>query len=148
MKRWILAAGYLLAVHTAASAQTVTGTWKGEYDSGVSGNGDQVRVTRRSVVTLILEQKGDSVFGNWAAQPAPPDSKPITLSGKVTGSTLRITTGTRDVPVVVDGKQETRRVRTDWTGTVSANEITGTMTIYVGGNDDPPRRNWRVVRQR
>jgi hypothetical protein len=107
-----------------------------------------MRVTRRSVVTLILEQKGDSVFGSWTAEPAPPGSTPTRLTGKVTGSTLRLTTGTLDRTVVVNGKTETRKVRTDWTGIVNSNEIAGTMTIYFGGDADPPHRNWNVVRQR
>ena len=126
----------------SAAAQTASGTWRGEYDAGVSGTGDRVRVTRRAAIVLILEQKGDSVFGTWDGQPQPPVRE---LRGSIAGQTLRFTTGTREAEVLVNGKPERRKVRTDFTGTIQSDQITGTMIMY-WGSDDPPLRNWSASR--
>lgn len=139
----ILAA--LIILQPEPGTAQLAGRWTGEYDAGITHRGDAVVVTERARMILDLQVRHDSVFGTWMLADAPPGARPQQLTGIVRGNVVQFTTGTREVPVTVDGKKEMRKIRTDWTGQLNGNTLTGSMLIWMG-DDAPPRRSWSATR--
>src|SRR4051812_21916772 len=137
----MLAAIALFVVATSAHAQGVAGKWSATFDSDISGRGDSFVVKERRPATLELTQRGDSVFGTWTV--AGMDKSDV--SGTFDGKILRITTGLHEREIRINGTPSKMKVRTDWTGSVSGNALSGVMTIRIGDREPPPRK-WEAAR--
>lgn len=140
----MLAASACLAAALArpASAQRVAGSWLVTFDSDISRNGDVVTVKKRGTGRLVLEQRGDSVVGTFAAGGLPEPARSV--SGTFNGKTLVLTTGAQRRTIRVNGQPREMLTRTDWMGVVDAAGMRGTMLIQVG--DRPaPARQWEAV---
>ncbi len=143
--RWyttLLALGSLLVATPRAGAQSVAGTWTVTYDSDINTGGDVVTVKKRSTGRLVLEQRGDSVFGRFMPDGMPDPERP--LSGTFDGKVLRLTTGLLRRTVRINGQPTEMPTRTDWMGALKGATLQGTMLIQIGERPAPPRR-WEAV---
>lgn len=132
----------MLALAAPATAQGVAGTWTVTYDADISRNGDQVIVKKRATGRLVLQQRGDSVFGRFKPEGLPDPDRP--LSGTFDGKVLKLTTGPLRRTVNIDGEPTEMMTRTDWMGAVDGTSMRGTMFIQVGDRPAPPRK-WEAV---
>ena len=142
---WLAALGMLVTVARLAPAQGVAGTWTVTYDADINTSGDVVTVKKRATGRLVLEQRGDSVFGRFNPDGMPDPDRP--LSGTFDGKVLKLTTGLLRRSVNVNGKPTEMMTRTDWMGAGDGASMRGTMFIQLG--DRPaPRWKWVAVRAR
>lgn len=135
----------LLVLLGSAPAQTpdISGTWKLTYDADMRRVSDtEWKVNRRDTGTLVLQQRGDSVFGSWQARPMP---QATTLAGTFDGRTLRLASGTREMVGQVDGRAQRMAVRTVLTGSHDGRALRGVMFFHIDDRPAPARR-WEAVR--
>lgn len=132
-----------IATGVPASAQGIAGTWKVTYDSDIRTDGDAITVNKRAKAELVLQMRGDSVFGTFKGDG--PDNEARTLSGTFDGKALKLTSGTRRGTVRINGKPTDLPMRTDWMGALDAGGLRGTMFIQIGDRPAPPR-TWEATR--
>jgi len=138
----LLALASIAFLGSTASAQKVAGTWAITYDADIRRDGEDVTVNSRRTTRLVLEQRGDSVFGTFGddAMPEPPRK----VSGTFDGKTLKLTTGTTRRTVRINGQATEMDTRTDIMGAVHATGMRGVMLLQVGDRPAPPRK-WEAV---
>src|SRR4029079_12823160 len=85
---------------TSAHGQSIAGKWSVTWDSDITLDHDTAVVKKRSTTTLEFTLNGDSVTGVWGGGP---DSG-TRLHGTFDGKALRVTTGTNEREVKVNGK--------------------------------------------
>ena len=140
----VVALGSMLAAASSrVAAQGVAGAWTVTYDSDINTSGDVVVVKKRSKGRIVLEQRGDSVFGRFKADGMPEPER--SLSGTFDGKVLELTTGLARRTIRINGQPTEMPMRTDWMGAVTGESIRGTMLIQIGDRPAPPRR-WEAVR--
>lgn len=143
--RWYLVVATLGMASGAvpgAGAQGVAGSWVVTFDSDINTSGDVVTVKKRSTGRLVLEQRGDSVFGRFKADGMPDPERSV--HGTFDGKTLELTTGLARRTIRINGQPTEMPMRTDWIGAVSGASIRGTMLIQIGDRPAPARR-WEAV---
>jgi len=126
---------------TSAHAQSIAGKWSVTWDSDITLDHDTAIVKKRSTTTLEFTVKADSVFGVWNAGP---DSG-TQLRGTFDGKTLRMTTGTNERAVKVNGESMKMKVRWDLNGVLQGPKLAGSLFIYVADRNAPARR-WEAQR--
>jgi hypothetical protein len=126
---------------TSAHAQSIAGKWSVTWDSDITMDHDTAVVKKRSTTTLELARSGDSVTGVWGGGP---DSG-TRLRGTYDGKALRLTTGTNEREVKVNGQTVKMKVRWDITGAMQGSKLAGALFIYVGDRP-PPARRWEAIR--
>ena len=124
-------------------APTVSGSWKAVFDADMRrASDDEWKVNKRSNARLILEQRGDSVFGTWQGENLP---DPAGLRGTFDGKTLRLTSGTNERVGQVNGQPVRMKVRQDFTATLERGALKGVLFIHI--DDRPaPARKWEATR--
>jgi len=132
----------ITALGSPASAQKVAGTWAITYDADIRRDGDNFTVNSRRTTRLVLEQRGDSVFGMFGDDKMP--EPPRKVSGTFDGKTLKLTTGTSRRTVRINGQATEMDTRTDFMGAVDATGMRGVMLLQVGDRPPPPRK-WEAV---
>jgi hypothetical protein len=126
---------------TSAHAQSIAGKWSVTWDSDITMDHDTAVVKKRSTATLELALHGDSVTGVWGGGPG----AGAQLRGTFDGKALRLTTGTNEREVRVNGEPVKMKVRWDITGAVQGAKLAGSLFIYVGDRP-PPARRWEAIR--
>lgn len=141
-----IVAALALGIGLAAplSAQGVAGSWRVTYDADITGRGDAITVKRRATGRLVLEQRGDSVFGRFTLDGGP-DRSPV-LRGTFDGRALTLTTGPARRTVTVNGTATEIVTRTDWMGVLDGAALRGTMFIAISDRE-PPARRWEATRE-
>lgn len=139
----VAALGMGIGVVPSARAQSVAGMWTVTYDADINTSGDVVTVKKRSKGHLVLEQRGDSVFGRFKPEGMPDPERNI--SGTFDGKVLKLTTGLVRRTIRMNGQPIDMMTRTDWMGAVDGASMKGTMLIQIGDRPAPPRR-WEAVR--
>ncbi len=137
-----LAVALSVAIAPALAAQGVSGTWNATFDSDITMLRDSVVVKARRSATFVLVQRGDSVTGTWGSALLPT----VPVRGTFDGRVLRLTTGSRESEVRVNGEAKRMTTRTDWMASIRGNRLSGTMLIHVGDREPPPR-NWEADRK-
>ena len=91
MKRFVVASVIVLSSIgvSSANAQSVAGTYSIEYSARMIVNDQPSPTETMTKVKLVLEQKGDSVTGNWQMI-APRETRMLQLKGTVQGNTVRL----------------------------------------------------------
>ena len=138
----LLALGAIAGLGSIASAQKVSGTWAITYDADIRRDGENFTVNSRRTTRLVLEQRGDSVFGTFGDDNMP--EPPRKVSGTFDGKTLKLTTGTSRRMVRINGQATEMATRTDFVGAVDATGMRGVMLVHVGDHSPPPRK-WEAV---
>ena len=140
MRLLILIVSFALTA-SQARAQSIAGKWSVTWDSDITMDHDTTIVKKRSTTTLDLALKGDSVTGVWGGGP----DQGTQLRGTFDGKTLRMTTGTNERVVKVNGESKKMTVRWDVTGSVQGPKVAGVLLIYVADRTAPARR-WEAQR--
>ena len=139
----VVALGLVVGSTPCLVAQGPSRTWTVTYDSDVTLDGDSVIVKKRSTGRLVLEQRGDSIFGRFSV-PGGPEPGERALSGTYDGKVLKLTTGSARRTIRINGEPTEMMTRTDWMGAVNGGSMRGTMFIQVGDRPAPPRR-WEAI---
>jgi hypothetical protein len=139
----LVALGTLAGVAPSVGGQDVTGTWTVTWDSDINTSGDVVTVKKRSTGRLVLEQRGDSVFGRFQPDGMPDPNRP--LRGTFDGKVIKLTTGSLRRTVTMNGTPTEMMTRTDWMGAFDGTFFKGTIFVQVGDRPAPPRK-WEAVR--
>ena len=136
-----------LAALLATQSPGVSGTWTLTYDADIRTSGGKSEVRGRREGTLVLTQRGDSVFGSWTGVPG--ESIPVT--GRVDGTAVRFGSAWRGGNVRVNGKVvDGAEMRTEFHGTVERGGMAGTMYVrmrFDGAEREPPARRWEAARR-
>ena len=131
--------GALLATAMSVQAQTrtVAGKYKVEFDSQIRMGPEGMQVAGRSPGMLVLEVRGDSVFGTWQAinDANPPARK---LAGKMRGDTVVILSEPTERTLNVNGESVTMKMADEFKLTISGDAIAGTITATQGMAGMPP----------
>jgi hypothetical protein len=125
----------------------VAGTWTVTYDSDLRTAGGKSEVRARREGTLVLAQRGDSLFGTWAGMPG----EPLAVTGRVDGATVRFGSAWRGGSVRINGKAaDGAEMRTEFHGTLARGALAGTMYVrlrFDGVEREPPARRWEAARR-
>ena len=131
--------GALLATAMSVQAQTrsIAGKYKVEFDSQIRMGPEGMQVGGRSPALLVLEIKGDSVFGTWQVinDANPPARK---LAGKMRGDTVVIVSEPSERTVNRNGESVTMKMADEFKLTIKADAIVGTITATEGPAGMPP----------
>ena len=132
--------GVAAATPHSAGAQGIGGKWSIVWDSDITVDHDTAIVKKRSTGTLEFTVKGDSVNSGVGRGPggAP-------LRGTFDGKSLRLTTGTNERVIKRNGEDVKLPVRTDMTGALQGQKLSGTLFIYISDLKAAPRR-WEAER--
>src|SRR5689334_19399079 len=106
MRLHILVLSLALAA-SPAFAQSVAGKWSVTWDSDITMDHDTTIVKKRSTTTLELALKGDPVTGVWGGGP----DQGTQLRGTFDGKSLRMTTGTNERVIKINGESVKMMVR-------------------------------------
>ena len=121
--------GALLATAMSVQAQSanVAGKYKVEFDSQMRMGSGGVQVAGRSPAMLVLEVRGDSVFGSWQAinDRNPPARK---LAGKMRGDTVVVLSEPSERTMNMNGESVTMKMADEFKLTVRGDAIAGTIT--------------------
>ena len=137
-----VALGALLALGSTASAQKVAGAWAITYDADIRRDGETFTVLSRRTTRLVLEQRGDSVFGTFGDDKMPEPPRKVT--GTFDGKTLKLTTGTSRRTVRINGQPAEMAMRTDFMGALDGSGMRGVMLVQVGDHPAPARK-WEAL---
>ena len=80
LKKVVLACAAIVILSSNGRAQSLTGTWTAEYPTSVRNVNGQISSDVGTAV-LVIEQKGDSIFGTWHPQNTPRASEPRAIVG-------------------------------------------------------------------
>ena len=131
--------GALLATAMSVQAQTrnVAGKYKVEFDSQIRMGPGGVQAGGRSPAMLVLEVRGDSVFGTWQVvnDANPPARK---LAGRMRGDTVVIVSEPSERTINVNGESVTMKMADEFKLTIKADAIVGTITPTQGMAGMPP----------
>jgi hypothetical protein len=131
----------ILTVAARANAQDVTGRWAATFDAAVTRDGAALKVDRRAPAILQLVRRGDSVSGTWEVEGDPPRH----VRGTFDGTRLLLSSDVRDTEIRVNGKPVTMKAMTKWTAVLTGEKLAGTMLVYLGDREPPPRK-WEAHR--
>lgn len=117
---------------TEANAQTVAGKWTAEYPTRVRNTGGTVEAEQMGTAVLVLEVKGDSVFGTWHPQNTPVAVEPRAIKGTFTNGRINFVGAPTEARIRRSGmggdESETAiKMVTYFEGTVKDGAIDGMM---------------------
>jgi hypothetical protein len=131
--------GALLATAMSVQAQSanVAGKYKVEFDSQMRMGPEGAQVAGRSPGMLVLEVRGDSVFGSWQAinDRNPPARK---LAGKMRGDTVVVLSEPSERTMNMNGESVTMKLADEFKLTIKGDAILGTITPTQGMAGMPP----------
>ena len=135
----VLAATLATVPATAAFSQTspLAGTWQVEYQRGVRNENGDITVIM-GTAKLSLEQRGDSLVGQFAPEPGddgrtPP---PLQFAGKSRGASATFHT-VSESRINVNEEIRVVNVSITWELTASGDALTGTMQRSFEGMEMP-----------
>ena len=143
MRNWMKAcaiAGILLAPE-AASGQ-VAGTYTWEMPTRVRNEGGTMIGSENAVVKLVLDVRGDSVFGTYTMTPPagsdapPPQARDV--RGTVSGNKVQFSMPMQG-RVNVNGEERQINSTTNYAITIDGDVINGTIDVDVEGMTVPTR---------
>ena len=127
LRTWI---GFVMAAGLATSgaqAQGVAGTWTVDFDRLLTRTADgRDTVTARGKAQLVIEVKGDSVFGTWTFEE--PGSQPRKLRGTWKGNAVKLVSGALPGTIHTNGKVTEMAFINTYEATVTGDAIVGTVT--------------------
>jgi hypothetical protein len=126
-----------LLTPVSARAQSLSGTWTvtAEGAQGTTDEGGTWSMNALSGV-LTLTQQGIDVSGSWKGQmPAP-----WAVSGQLKDRTFELQTEWREIPLTRDGQKSTTRARWVFRGTVSADTLSGTLSLDLQDRAERPQK--------
>ena len=114
----------------SAQAPAIAGTYLVDYDAQVRVTSDGPEVVQRGKARLVLQQRGDSLFGTW--EPAGNDTqgrpRPVRkVFGKLQNDTIRLNAEPTEAVVNVNGEEQRRSITQAFTATFKDGAITGTI---------------------
>ena len=111
-----------LLIPAAASAQDIAGKWTANYPTRVRMTNGSAEAEEMGTAFLILEVKGDSVFGTWHPQNTPNPANPRKIAGTFINGKLSFV-----------GEPTEARVRRSYSGGGEDEESPIKMTTYFEG---------------
>ena len=120
----------LLSVVAAADTQAqagVAGTYLVDYDAQLQMGPDGPQVTGRGKARMVLEIRGDSVFGSWQTVDAAQQRPPRKLAGTFKDGTLKLVAEPVESVMNINGEEQRRSIVQTFTGTVKGDDIAGTI---------------------
>jgi hypothetical protein len=125
-----LVIGMLAALGQPLAGQSISGTWRVDYDSLPRDilSGDTVAVAKPARHGVLeIEQRGDSLVARWNPS-GTAASAPRQLRGMWRNGSLHLITVTGvEVHPVVNGKETTVEVFTEWNAQLVVGALRGTM---------------------
>lgn len=129
----LIAGSALLAIAAGDARAQVAGTYEWEMDMMIRRGGDGTETSGdKAKVKLVLEVKGDSVFGTYAVTPPAGAGSinipPRQLKGTVSGNKV-VFTMTGQARLNVNGEEQTVQMVSTYNATVEGDEIKGTIDV-------------------
>jgi hypothetical protein len=130
MKRYLVI-GMLAALGQPLAGQSISGTWRVDYDSLPRDilSGDTVAVAKPARHgVLAIEQRGDSLVARWNPS-GTAASAPRPLRGTWRDGALHLITVTGvEVHPMVNGKETSVEIFTEWNARIVGGALRGTMS--------------------
>lgn len=136
----IMALGAALSAAAApVYAQGVDGTWHTEIERMMRNENGNVSGGEKAQATIVLQQKGDSVFGTFEVMnPSGNPGRKRELKGTFAAGKLSLSTEF-EATVNINGEESTRKVTTLYDLTLNGDKLEGTTTTRSNDMDMPPR---------
>jgi hypothetical protein len=116
-----------LVLPLAAHAQEIAGKWTASYPAVVR-NTNGVQEAEMGTALMVIEQKGDSVFGTWHPQNAPRQTQPRAFRGAFINGKLTFVTAPAEARVRRgDGNDSPIQLITYFEGALKDGAIDGTL---------------------
>jgi hypothetical protein len=127
--RALFQATVALAVASGVQAQAgVAGTYAVEYPVRMMVNGEPAPSEVTAKAKLVLEQKGDSVFGTWQLT-APRQAPPQTLRGTIDGKNIRLW-GTGHAKMRGPDGEQSLSMNEEYVFTIDGDAVKGSITVH------------------
>jgi hypothetical protein len=136
MRNWMKAvafAGILLAPEAASAQQQVAGTYTWEVPTRIRNDGGAVSSSANAVVKLVLDVRGDSVFGTYTMTPPagsdapPPQAREV--RGTVSGNKVQFSMAMQG-RVNMNGEERAINSTTSYVITIDGDVINGTIDVH------------------
>lgn len=138
---------FLVASTLQADAQSLAGKWTAKYPMRVQNVNGQITADTGTAV-LVIEQKGDSVFGTWQPQNTPVAVQPRVITGTFKDGVLQFTAGVVDAKIRRDGDEQTVPMRAYFEGKLAGDELSGTTySAAVDGSIASGKLSWSARRE-
>ncbi len=130
-KAFLFATAFVVAAQSVyAQTPGVAGTYAVEYSVRMMTNDREPAPTETvAKVKLVLEQKGDSVFGTWQMT-APRESPAQQLRGKVEGKNVRLWGTVSGHMRGPDGSERTVSMTQEYVMTIEGDVLKGSITVH------------------
>ena len=146
-----------LLLTTAGSLEAqapVAGKWIADFELGMRNENGVVTATGIGKARVLLQLKGDSVFGTWETiEPAPPAGMAARpLKGVFANGTLTLQTEPSERRINLNGEERRINMFTRYEVKVEGDAMTGTaQQVALGGEMAemaPPPRPFKAVREK
>ena len=119
---------FMQVVPAAAHAQEIAGKWTATYPAQIRRtNGNEG--AEMGTALMVIDQKGDSIFGTWHAQNAPTPSQPRAFRGTFSNGRLNFVTAPSEARVRRGGDGQTVELISYFEGTLKDGVIEGVMYL-------------------
>ena len=138
----------LLAAANAASAQTIAGKWTATFPMRVRMENGTPSAEQEGNATVILEQKGDSVFGTWQTENALAPVKARQLKGIYKAGKLLLEASPVEAQIKTSDSGDSKIMMvTYYEATLSGDALDGNMhSRSEDGSIESPRMKWSAKR--
>jgi hypothetical protein len=129
MKRILIAAALFAAAQPLTAQAPIAGTYAVEYPVRMMVNGEPSPSETIAKVRLVLEQKGDSVFGTWQMVDGARQIPAQKLAGTTRDGTVRLF-GTSEARMRSSEGEQVTTMTMEYVVTVDADTITGAIHVH------------------
>jgi hypothetical protein len=129
MKQILIAAALFAAAQPLAAQAPIAGTYAVEYPVRMMVNGEPSPNETMAKVKLVLEQKGDSVFGTWQMVDGTRAIPAQKLAGTAKDGTARLY-GTSEARMRNPDGEQVMTMTMEYVMTVDAETISGAIHVH------------------